>query len=124
MKRYALLLLLVLGISTTAWGHHIGIYYCNSNLTMFHWSGGGLCPNPCPTPDPCPTPNPCPNPCPSPCWPQWWCGPFGWGVTSSSSESSAITTGPGATAVAETSGQSFGPGSYSSSSSYSLSISQ
>ena len=124
MKRYALLLLLVLGISTTTWGHHIGMSYVESNLTMFQWSNWGLCPAPCPTPPPCPSPCPTPDPCPSPCWPQWPCWPFGWGVTSSSSESYTITTGPGATAIAETSGQSFAPGSYSSSYSYSQSVSQ
>ncbi len=139
MKRCALLLLLVLGTSGTVWANHIGMCYTGSNLIAIHWAGWGLwqspcpnlcpnfnpCPNPCPNPDPCPAPDPCPdpdpcpnpNPCPNPCWPH---GPF-WGTTSSTSTSYASTTGPGSTAVAETSGQSYGYGSYSSSYSYSYS---
>jgi hypothetical protein len=65
MKRYAILLLLVLGLSTSAWGTQIGMGYTNTCLGM----GQQSCWNPCPTPfpTPCPTPNPCPNSCPGTC---------------------------------------------------------
>ena len=132
MKRYTLLLLLVLGVSTPAWGHHIGMTYVESNLTIIHWSSWGLCPTPCPSPTPCPMPTPCSTPCSAAKWkpkvcqnscqPHWPCGPSTWGVTSSNSESYTSTTGPGTTAIAETSSQAHAPGSYSSSHSYSESI--
>jgi len=73
MKRYAILLLLVLGLSTSAWGNQIGMGYVNTSLNMGQWGSWNPCvpqfptpaPNPCPTP--CPQPQPCPSPCPNVC---------------------------------------------------------
>jgi len=69
MKKYALLLLLVLAFNTTAWGCHVGMHYSSSYMSVCHYSNWGLCPTPCPNPNPCPCPdpNPCPNPDPCPC---------------------------------------------------------
>jgi hypothetical protein len=72
MKRYAILLLLVLGLSTSAWGTQIGMGYTNTCLGMGQQSCWNPCPAPFPTPcpnlcpPPCPTPNPCPGTCPLP----------------------------------------------------------
>jgi len=124
MKRYALPLVVVLALGSTAWGHHVGMCYTGSSLTMCHWVSSGLCPNPCPAPNPCPVPNPCPRPRPRPCWPVWWCWPHGGGNAASSAESYASTAGPGSTAISVSSGQSSSPGATSSSYAYSQAISQ
>ena len=134
MKKYALLLV-VLALSTSAWGYTVGT--CN--------------------PNPCWNPSSCWNPCLSPCLGQDMsyfntslCGlvariqsfhnaintchgsfsnfeSCGYcqchnNSTSSNSSSSTVATGPSGSAVAETSGHSVSGGSSSSSSSYSESI--
>ncbi len=89
MKRYALLLLLVLACSTTAWGYQVGMCYSSPQVTMCHWVSWNPCPSlwpspcpgpwptpsPCPTPNPLPTPTPCPTPNPCPSW--FSCSPWG-----------------------------------------------
>jgi len=77
MKRYALLLLLVLGLSTSVWGSQIGMGYTYPGAGTAQWLGcnpypmphprpnphPNPCPTPCPPPNPCPQPSPCPSPC-------------------------------------------------------------
>jgi hypothetical protein len=88
MKKYALLLLVVLAFSPSAWGYYratpviMPALYTRATLrpvvmsptpSMGVMVNGCLTPNLhpsptcCPTPNPCPTPCPVPNPCPTPC---------------------------------------------------------
>lgn len=68
MKRYAVLLLLVLGLSASAWGNQIGTCYTNSSLDVGQWASWNPRPNTFPTPETNPQPNPRPTSCPPPCW--------------------------------------------------------